>query len=89
MEWQPEKEILIPQSDQTVYTYGLPVGQKRGYERAENEVLECRLEAAPSTRRRAASDAGVSRTVGRLAAEELWNGPPGRFSEPECVPRMS
>jgi hypothetical protein len=56
MEWQPENEIVIPQSDHTVYTYGLPVLRKEESGNAENQVLECRLGAAPSARQRAASE---------------------------------
>jgi len=48
MEWQPENEIVIPQSDHTVYTYGLPVMQMGEHGNAENQVQESMLGAAPS-----------------------------------------
>jgi hypothetical protein len=85
MEWQPENEIVILQSEHAAYTYGLPVLQREESGNAESQVLECRFEAAPSARRRAASDVGVLGATGRSAGDERWNGTPRRFPEPECV----
>lgn len=83
MEWQPENEIVIPQSDHTVYTYGLQVVQKGEHGNAENQNQEFMLGAAPSARRGAASDVGVSATKGFSVVDENWDGAPRRYPEPE------
>ena len=64
MDWQPEDEIVIPQRDDTVYTYG-EVRRLGSCMDAEVEVV-CEMSKLP--RQRAVSDVGVgySRSAGRF-----------------------
>jgi hypothetical protein len=84
MDWQLEDELVIPQPNNTVYTYGLPVGQEERPGSGENEVRGFRFGATASTTRRAASDVRVLGTASHPAAdEESLNGMPSQSAEPE------
>jgi hypothetical protein len=69
MDWQLEDEIVIPQPDSTVYAYAYDEGTaQNGVSRDAGEgIREVRFGQIPLGRHRAASDIGVSGTLGSSA----------------------
>jgi hypothetical protein len=59
MDWQPEDQIVIPQCDNTIYTYGKGTEQQEVSGDAREGVREGKFGPNPSMRHRAASDVGV------------------------------
>jgi len=86
MDWQPENEFVIPQQDNTTYTYGKEDVQRGGMSRVEGKTRDSQL---PSTKHRAASDAGVSRTLGCSTAGSPVCGMPRRAPEPGSALSLS
>ncbi|KAE9379588.1 hypothetical protein N431DRAFT_500115 [Stipitochalara longipes BDJ] len=89
MDWQPEDEFVIPQQDNIMYTYGQGAMQRGETGYARDEIKESRLDYCHLGRHRAASDVGVSRTLGCSAAEARWCGTTGQTPEPESVSPLS
>jgi hypothetical protein len=85
MDWQPEDVFVIPQPDNTVYSYGnetLQMG-KSGYTR--EKVREFMFGTFPSGKLRAAGDVEVSGNSGYSTAQARWNGTSRRIPDPQTV----
>ncbi len=65
MDWQLEDEFVIPQPNDMVYTYGLPVAPEVGPGSAGNGAMEFRFGASASVRQKAASSVGVCEHANR------------------------